>query len=390
MTFGDKLSALRREQNYTQEQLAELLGVSRQSVSKWESGAAYPETEKLIRLSALFDCSLDYLLRDAPRGPAAPQAAELSPHGVHFTVSVPYPCYERKSARQLFGMPLYHVNIGPGRVAKGFFRRGADRARRRLGRPDLDRLCFRRPHLRRPACVRFDAIGLLAIGCVAIGILAFGAVALGLLAAGGAACGFMQSAPQQPAVSQPSAAVLPGRSPSAPRNRSAARSFRKLGALSPQERRQVFRLLADTAPFWLWAAALFALFGSGAQQLPAFPPLSDKTEGHPQTGGMSLSSCFYTICRLTAQYPAFREPLDVLLSPRCSRSPRSCARASCTRGRRASSCTSDTSQSSAPRPGRHFVEVHGQLAAERDVLRVAAADLRAELVEPFLNDSLFR
>ena len=57
MTFGDKLSALRREQNYTQEQLAELLGVSRQSVSKWESGAAYPETEKLIRLSALFDCS---------------------------------------------------------------------------------------------------------------------------------------------------------------------------------------------------------------------------------------------------------------------------------------------------------------------------------------------
>ena len=121
MTFGDKLSALRREQNYTQEQLAELLGVSRQSVSKWESGAAYPETEKLIRLSALFDCSLDYLLRDAPRGPAAPQAAEPSPHGVHFTVSVPYPCYERKSARQLFGMPLYHVNIGPGRVAKGFF-----------------------------------------------------------------------------------------------------------------------------------------------------------------------------------------------------------------------------------------------------------------------------
>lgn len=40
MTFGDKLSALRREQNYTQEQLADLLGVSRQSVSKWESGVS--------------------------------------------------------------------------------------------------------------------------------------------------------------------------------------------------------------------------------------------------------------------------------------------------------------------------------------------------------------
>lgn len=41
MTFGDKLSALRREQNYTQEQLADLLGVSRQSVSKWESGVSH-------------------------------------------------------------------------------------------------------------------------------------------------------------------------------------------------------------------------------------------------------------------------------------------------------------------------------------------------------------
>lgn len=40
MTFSDKLSALRREQNYTQEQLADLLGVSRQSVSKWESGVS--------------------------------------------------------------------------------------------------------------------------------------------------------------------------------------------------------------------------------------------------------------------------------------------------------------------------------------------------------------
>ena len=241
MTFGDKLSALRREQNYTQEQLAELLGVSRQSVSKWESGAAYPETEKLIRLSALFDCSLDYLLRDAPRGPAAPQAAEPSPHGVHFTVSVPYPCYERKSARQLFGMPLYHVNIGPGRVAKGFFA---------VGLISVGLLAF-----------GLDAIGLLAIGCVAIGILAFGAVALGLFAAGGAACGFY-------AVGTAAAggfAAL-GSSASGPIAIGTEESlggeiFRKLGALSPQERRQVFRLLADTAPFWLrWAAALFALF----------------------------------------------------------------------------------------------------------------------------------
>lgn len=64
MTFGDKLSKLRKEKNLTQEQLAEILGVSRQSVSKWESDTAYPETEKLISLANLFECSTDYLLKD--------------------------------------------------------------------------------------------------------------------------------------------------------------------------------------------------------------------------------------------------------------------------------------------------------------------------------------
>ncbi len=64
MTLGDKITRLRKENNYTQEQLAEILGVSRQSVSKWESNIAYPETEKLIRISQLFNCSLDHLLKN--------------------------------------------------------------------------------------------------------------------------------------------------------------------------------------------------------------------------------------------------------------------------------------------------------------------------------------
>lgn len=64
MTLGEKLSKLRKEYNYTQEQLADILGVSRQSVSKWESDIAYPETDKLIELGKLFDCSMDYLLKD--------------------------------------------------------------------------------------------------------------------------------------------------------------------------------------------------------------------------------------------------------------------------------------------------------------------------------------
>lgn len=62
MTTGEKIAALRKGNNITQEQLAELLGVTRQSVSRWEMDLAFPETEKLIRLSRLFSCSIDYLL----------------------------------------------------------------------------------------------------------------------------------------------------------------------------------------------------------------------------------------------------------------------------------------------------------------------------------------
>jgi transcriptional regulator with XRE-family HTH domain len=64
MRFGEKLSKLRKEYNYTQEQLADILGVSRQSISKWESDIAYPETDKLIALGELFECSMDYFLKE--------------------------------------------------------------------------------------------------------------------------------------------------------------------------------------------------------------------------------------------------------------------------------------------------------------------------------------
>lgn len=64
MTLGEKIVKQRKELNYTQEQLADILGVSRQSISKWESDIAYPETDKLIELGKLFDCSMDYLLKE--------------------------------------------------------------------------------------------------------------------------------------------------------------------------------------------------------------------------------------------------------------------------------------------------------------------------------------
>lgn len=64
MTYGEKIASIRKENNLTQEQFAELLCVSRQAVSKWESCSTFPDTEKLIKMSKLFSCSLDYLLKD--------------------------------------------------------------------------------------------------------------------------------------------------------------------------------------------------------------------------------------------------------------------------------------------------------------------------------------
>lgn len=65
MTIGEQIQDLRIEKGLTQEQLAEMLEVSRQSVSKWELGQAIPEVDKIIRMSELFNVTTDkILLRD--------------------------------------------------------------------------------------------------------------------------------------------------------------------------------------------------------------------------------------------------------------------------------------------------------------------------------------
>lgn len=78
MTLGEKIAKQRKELNYTQEQLAEILGLSRQSISKWESDIAYPETDKLIELGKLFDCSMDYLLKENVTEKDGAQSADFS------------------------------------------------------------------------------------------------------------------------------------------------------------------------------------------------------------------------------------------------------------------------------------------------------------------------
>lgn len=64
MTLSEKIILLRRQQDWSQEQLAEHLGVSRQSVSKWESGTSVPELDRIVQLCRLFGVTADALIRD--------------------------------------------------------------------------------------------------------------------------------------------------------------------------------------------------------------------------------------------------------------------------------------------------------------------------------------
>ena len=113
MTLGEKLSKLRKEYNYTQEQLAGILGVSRQSISKWESDIAYPETDKLVKMGKLFECSMDYLLNEDISEKQGIQPTEKESLWDILKLQI----HERKSEKMIFGMPLYHI----GRNAHGFF-----------------------------------------------------------------------------------------------------------------------------------------------------------------------------------------------------------------------------------------------------------------------------
>ena len=68
MRFSEKLAKKRKENNLSQEQLADRLGVSRQAVSKWESNQSYPDMEKMIQMCGILNCTLDELLDDGTIG----------------------------------------------------------------------------------------------------------------------------------------------------------------------------------------------------------------------------------------------------------------------------------------------------------------------------------
>lgn len=83
MKFGQKLQQLRKARGWTQEKLAQQLGVSRQAVSKWEVDAAQPDVQNVLQISSLFGVTVDYLLREeesaipgTKKEPTAPEPFE--------------------------------------------------------------------------------------------------------------------------------------------------------------------------------------------------------------------------------------------------------------------------------------------------------------------------
>ena len=64
MRLGNSLFHARKKRGFTQEDVADKLGVSRQTVSKWESGQSYPDFQRLVMLSDYFDMTLDELVKD--------------------------------------------------------------------------------------------------------------------------------------------------------------------------------------------------------------------------------------------------------------------------------------------------------------------------------------
>ena len=79
MIFADKLITLRKKAGWSQEELAERLNVSRQSVSKWESAQSMPDIDKILQLSSLFSVTTDCLLKDTQDDPQPAAAQTPSP-----------------------------------------------------------------------------------------------------------------------------------------------------------------------------------------------------------------------------------------------------------------------------------------------------------------------
>lgn len=174
MRFSENLMGLRRSRGWSQEELGNKLDVSRQTVSKWETGQTTPELEKLVELASVFNMSIDELV--------GWEAAEEKPGSA---AGECFGCcrrvyYEYISPRQLWGLPLVHIRLGGGnRPVKGIVA---------VGNVAIGLVALGGIGVGLFSLAGVSA-GLLALGGVTLGAASVGGVAIGLCSAGGAAVG---------------------------------------------------------------------------------------------------------------------------------------------------------------------------------------------------------
>lgn len=193
MTLGEKIMRLRQSKGLSQEELGEKMGVSRQAVSKWETGQAMPDVDKIILMSEIFGVTTDYLLKDesersntinADSGNVTAGCAPKKSlkEKLHF---------ERKSSRTFMGLPLYHINIGLGAYrAKGVFSIGMiSTGLISLGLLSIGLLSWGIVSIGLLLALGNISVGCVELGGVAAGVLALGGVAIGIFTIGGFSLG---------------------------------------------------------------------------------------------------------------------------------------------------------------------------------------------------------
>jgi DNA-binding XRE family transcriptional regulator len=181
MIFNEQLICRRKQKGLSQEQLGDLIGVTRQTVSKWELGETTPEMDKLIQLSKLFEVSIDELV-----GNETPQTNNGT-----YCMAYNSGRYEYKSKKTLWGLPLVHVNLGVGLCkAKGIIAIGnvacglISIGLVNIGLISIGMISF--------GLITLASIGvglLLSAGGISVGTVAFGGISVGILSAGGLAIG---------------------------------------------------------------------------------------------------------------------------------------------------------------------------------------------------------
>ena len=177
MGFNDNLNKYRKQQGLSQEELAYQLGVSRQSVSKWESGQSVPELERLIEIADLFGITLDELA--GHQNSNQHQYVTVDRDDLKDVMRRSYD-FEYKSKIKIANVPLVHINLGRGfKVAKGIIAIGNIA----IGLFSLGGLSFGMLSL------GGFSLGLLVFAGLAIGGISFGGLSIGYVAIGGLAIG---------------------------------------------------------------------------------------------------------------------------------------------------------------------------------------------------------